>query len=239
MNLTKKDLNFLKTVVNTAKENGHSVNHELLSKEASNAVKQHKFENDDGGDLFSKAKQVVSKFFSINEDWNWKRNLKGAFLVYLPEIPTYFIPSYTQSKKTGCAKDLKHGEGIRGLLTGMLEGVAVGAIVSGKDMKAGKIVPFALLGAAIQLMSSLTLPKVGEKVGTFVYNKRKYAEKLEEIIDIPFGNEPTPEQLKTLQKPQTPAQLTAPQKPQAPNTNQPQFKGAMPYNQFNRGSLRV
>lgn len=191
------------------------------------------------------AKKVVGKFFSIDENWSWKRNLFGAFLVYCPEIPAYFIPSYTQAKNTGCAKDLKHGEGVRGLVTGGLEGLAVGAIVSGKDMTARKIAPYFVLGAAIQFMSSLILPKVGEKVGTFVYNKRKYAEKLEEIIDIPFGNEPTAEQLTALQKPQTPAQLAAPQKsqspqkPQAPNANQPQFKGVMPYNQFNRGSLKV
>ena len=170
--------------------------------------------------LYEGTKQVIGKFFSINEKWSWKRNLVGALMVYCPEIPAYFIPSYTQAKQTGSAKDLKHGEGIRGLLTGGLEGIAVGALVSGKDMKAGKIVPYMLLGAALQLMSSLMLPRVGEKVGTFVYNKHKYAQKLEEIIDIPFGNEPTPAQL---------------QKPQALSNNPPQFKGRLPYS----GSLSV
>lgn len=192
--------------------------------------------------LYEGAKQVVGKFFSIDEKWSWKRNLLGAFLVYLPEIPAYFIPSYTQSKNTGCAKDLKHGEGIRGLITGGLEGLAVGAIVSGKEMSVKKIAPYFLLGAILQFGSSLVLPIIGEKVGKFAYNKRKYTQKLEEIIDIPFGNElqgQVPGQIQVSQKPQTPAQLATPQKPQSPASNQQQFKGLMPYNQFNRGSLKI
>lgn len=242
MSLVKEDLNSVKIVVKALQEHGEELKQKVFSAEAWKAIKDHKLGASESRDLFSKAKQVVGKFFSIDENWTWQRNLLGAFLVYLPEIPTYFIPSYTQAKKTGCAKDLKHGEGIRGILTGMLEGVAVGAIVSGKDMKAGKIVPFALLGATIQLMSSLTLPKIGEKVGAFVYNKRKYAEKLEEIIDIPFGSDPTTAQLQAAQKLQAPVQVSAskkPQAPQAPNANQPQFKGSMPYNQFNRGNLKI
>lgn len=186
-------------------------------------------------------KEVGGKFFSTNKEWSWKRNLIGAFLVYCPEIPAYFIPSYTQSKNTGCAKDLKHGEGIRGLMTGGLEGLAVGAIVSGKEMSVKKIAPYFLLGAIIQFGSSLVLPIIGEKVGKFVYNKHKYAQKLEELIDIPFGNEPTPEQFQAMQKlqtPQTPAQLAAPQKPQAPNNNPVQFKGNMHYNIYS-GNLKI
>lgn len=176
-------------------------------------------------------KNVFNEFFSTKKEWTMRRNIIGAFLVYLPEIPAYFIPSYTQSKNTGCAKDLKHGEGIRGLLTGGLEGMAVGAIVSKEHIRAGKIIPFAIFGAAVQLMSSLILPKIGEKVGTFVYNKRKYAEKLEEIIDLPFGSDPTQPQVQVVQKPQAPAQLAAPQKPQLPNNNNPmQFKGNVHYN---------
>lgn len=187
-------------------------------------------------------KEVANKFFSTDKTWTWTRNILGAAMVYAPEIPAYFIPSYTQAKKTGCAKDLKHGEGIRGILTGGLEGMAVGAIVSGKDMKFSKIAPFIVFGAAIQFMSSLILPKIGERVGAFAYNKRKYAEKLGEIIDIPFGNElqgQVPGQVQTPQKLQTPAQLDAPQKPQTLTSPQQQFKGLMTYNQFNRGSLKI
>lgn len=191
-------------------------------------------------------KEVGGKFFSTNKEWSWKRNLIGALLVYCPEIPAYFIPSYTQSKNTGCAKDLKHGEGVRGLLTGGLEGLAVGAIVSGKEMSVKKITPYFLLGAVLQFASSLVLPVIGEKVGKFVYNKRKYAEKLEEIIDIPFGSDPTqpqvPAQLSAPQKPQSPqapALLAAPQKPQAPKNNPVQFKGSMQYNVISRGNLKI
>lgn len=248
MTLPKKELDCLKVMVKAVQEHGGVVEQKLLSGDSLNAIKEHKLDVADAVDFLGKAKQVVGKFFSIDENWSWKRNLLGAFLVYCPEIPAYFIPSYTQAKNTGCAKDLKHGEGVRGLITGGLEGLAVGAIVSGKEMSFKKIAPFFALGAILQFGSSLVLPKIGEKVGTFVHNKRKYAEKLEEIIDIPFGSDPTTAQLQTAQKPQVPIQLSAPQRPQspqkpqatqAPNANQPQFKGVMPYNQFNRGSLKV
>lgn len=248
VNTLNKELKCLETMINSASKQDYKAVKSWLNDDALDVINKNKLAGveHDAPKCFSESfKKVVGKFFSINEKWSWKRNLFGAFLVYCPEIPAYFIPSYTQSKKTGTAKDLKHGEGIRGLVTGGLEGLAVGAIVSGKEMTTGKIAPYFVLGAVLQFMSSLILPKVGEKVGTFVYNKRKYAEKLEEIIDIPFGNEPTPEQLTALQKPQTPAQLSAPQKtqspqkPQAPNASQAQFKGAVPYNQFNRGNLKV
>lgn len=193
-------------------------------------------------DLIGKIKFTFREFFSIPKDASLKRAAIGAFLVYLPEIPAYFIPSFTQSKNTGCAKDLKHGEGVRGLLTGCLEGLAVGAIALKEKLSVKRVVPFMLLGAGLQFMSSLVMPRLGEKLGTFAYNKRKYTEKLGEIIDIPFGNDPQGEvltQIQTSQKPQAPAQITAPQKPQALASNQVQFKGAMPYNQFNRGSLKI
>lgn len=172
--------------------------------------------------LYNVFKNVFNEFFSTKKEWTMRRNIIGAFLVYLPEIPAYFIPSYTQSKKTGSAKDLKHGEGIRGLITGALEGVAVGAIVSKKDIKFEKIVPFAIFGAAVQFMSSMILPRIGEKVGTFVYNKRKYAEKLEEIVDIPFSGEQTQQ-----------TQLAT------PNVNKTPFKGLMPYNKSYSGNLKI
>lgn len=172
--------------------------------------------------VYEAIKFVFGKFFSTSKEWSWKRNLIGALMVYCPEIPTYFIPAYTQAKGTGSAKDLKKGEGIRGLLTGGLEGMAVGAIVSGKEMKAKQIIPFVLFGAVVQLISSLTLPLVGEKVGKFAYNKRKYAEKLEQIVDIPFSGE-QPQQ----------AQIAA------PNSNQPQFKGASPYGKTYSGNLKI
>lgn len=239
MTLINAELDSLKVAAKAIQEHGGCIKQKFFSDEAWETIKGLKLGASESGAFFSKAKQVVGKFFSIDGSWSWGRNLLGAFLVYCPEIPAYFIPSYTQAKKTGSAKDLKHGEGVRGLITGGLEGLAVGAIVSGKKMSAQKIAPYFVLGATIQFMSSLILPKIGEKVGTFVYNKHKYAEKLEEIIDIPFGNEPTPAQLQATQNPQAPAQLSAPQKPNSPNNNTAQFKGAMPYVKVNSGSLKI
>lgn len=222
MTLIKAESDSLKIAAKAIQEHGGCIKQKFFSDEAWATIKGLKLDASESGDFFSKAKQVVGKFFSIDEGWSWKRNLLGAFLVYLPEIPAYFIPSYTQAKNTGGAKDLKHGEGIRGLITGALEGLAVGAIVSGKKMSFEKIAPFALFGAVVQLFSSLTLPIIGEKVGAFAYNKRKYAEKLEEIIDIPFTGDQT-----------QPTQLAN------PNSNQPQFKGAMPYAKPYSGSLKI
>lgn len=250
--LVTDEINSLKTIVKASLEHGEKLKPNLFSNDSLKAIKDLKLDFEPKKDFLDKAKQVVGKFFSIDENWTWKRNLFGAFLVYLPEIPAYFIPSYTQAKKTGTAKDLKHGEGVRGLITGGLEGLAVGAIVSGKEMSPRKIAPFFLLGAIIQFGSSLVLPRIGEKVGTLVYNKHKYAEKLEEIIDIPFSGDPNqPTQLTSPQKIQAPAltaatpntqaqaQLNAPQNPQTPTSIQPQFKGSMPYNKFYSGSLKV
>lgn len=173
-------------------------------------------------DLVGKVKYTFREFFSVPEKTSLKRAAIGAFLVYLPEIPAYFIPSFTQAKNTGGAKDLKRGEGVRGLITGGLEGLAVGAIALKEKLSPRTVVPFMLLGAALQFASSLVMPRLGEKLGQFAYNKRKYKEKLEEIIDIPFtGDQNQPTQLTT------------------PNSNQPQFKGAMPYGAFNRGSLKI
>lgn len=193
--------------------------------------------------LLDRVKHTFREFFSIPKNASMKRAAIGAFLVYLPEIPAYFIPSFTQAKNSGCAKDLKHGEGVRGLITGGLEGLAVGAIALKEKLSVKNVIPFILLGSALQFLSSLIMPRLGEKLGTFAYNKRKYAEKLEEIIDLPFGSDPTQPQVQALQKPQTMASLQAkpqaPQSPQVPNINQPQFKGAMAYNQFHRGSLKI
>jgi len=171
--------------------------------------------------LYNGFKDVFNEFFSTKKQWTMRRNIIGALLVYIPEIPAYFIPSYTQAKQTGNAKDLKKGEGIRGLVTGGLEGMAVGAIVSKETIKVGKLIPFAIFGAAVQFMSSMLLPRVGEKVGKYVYNKRAYANKIDGAIEIPLGSEPMQTQLTT------------------PNSNSPQFKGKMPYSRISGTSLRI
>lgn len=120
-------------------------------------------------------KDIVFHFFAMNENWPVGRCLMGAFMVHLPEYPTYIIPAFSQAKATGEAKELKKGEGIRGLLTGGLEGVAIGALVSGQNIKIKEMGPYILLGAGLQLFSSTVFPWVGEKIGRSVYlmNKTK------------------------------------------------------------------
>ena len=113
--------------------------------------------------------QIIYNFFGMNRNWGLSRNLFGGFLVHSPEYPTYFIPAYTQAKATGNAGDLKKGEGIRGLITGGLEGIAVGALVSGRRLKPGEMVPYLLLGAGLQYISSKVFPWLGEKAGQRVY----------------------------------------------------------------------
>jgi len=117
------------------------------------------------------AKEIFYHFFGMNENWNLGRNIAGGLMVHCPEWPTYFIPAYTQSKATGDASDLKKGEGARGILTGGLEGIAVGALVSGRMLKPKEMVPYIILGAALQLFSSKIFPWAGEKLGRIEYNK--------------------------------------------------------------------
>lgn len=117
------------------------------------------------------AKEIFFHFFGMNESWPLGRNILGGFMVHSPEYPTYFIPAYTQAKATGDASELKKGEGPRGLITGGLEGVAVGALVSGRVLKLGEMIPYIFLGAALQLFSGKVFPWIGEKMGRAVYNK--------------------------------------------------------------------
>lgn len=116
-------------------------------------------------------KHIFYNFLAMDESWTRKRNILGALMVDLPEWPAYFIPSFTQAKTTGDAKDLKKGEGIRGLLTGGLEGLAVGALISGKDLKRKELIPCIAFGAGLQFISSKVFPIIGEKMGSFIYHK--------------------------------------------------------------------
>lgn len=121
------------------------------------------------------AKVTACEFLSLDKGlkaskpWPMWRNIIGASLVILPEVPTYFIPAFNQAKATGNAKELKKGEGPRGLITGGLEGVAVGAITSGREIDPRKLVPFIILGAAMQFVSSKVFPIVGENLGKIIY----------------------------------------------------------------------
>lgn len=126
----------------------------------------------------TKSKKTVGDmffhFFGMNDTWSTGRNLLGMFLVHSPEYPTYFIPAYTQAKATGSAHELKKGEGARGVITGGLEGLAVGALVSGKILKPNEMIPYIIMGAGLQLFSSKVFPWIGEKVGQFEYKKNTF-----------------------------------------------------------------
>ena len=90
-------------------------------------------------------------------------------MVHSPEYPTYFIPAFTQAKANGDAGDLKKGEGVRGIITGCMEGIAVGAIVSGKSFKMKEMAPYMACGAALQYFSCKVFPLLGEKCGKIIY----------------------------------------------------------------------
>lgn len=113
--------------------------------------------------------EIFLNFFGMNENWPIWRSMLGGALVHSPEYPTYFIPAYTQAKATGDAGELKKGEGPRGLITGGLEGLAVGALVSGKNLKPREMVPYVILGAGLQYISSKFFPWLGEKWGRAIY----------------------------------------------------------------------
>lgn len=138
-------------------ENSASVYAEYLKKTAN--IDPDKFD----------AKKVIFNFFGMNKTWPIWRNLAGGLMVHSPEYPTYFIPAYTQAKASGEAKDLKKGEGPRGLITGGLEGVAVGALVSGRHLHWKQMGPYILLGAGLQYFSSKFFPWLGEKMGREIY----------------------------------------------------------------------
>lgn len=142
----------------------------LLSQNALEKIEKHKMINlKDKKSL----KEMFYHFFGMDEHWPIWRNLLGGFMVHSPEYPTYFIPAFTQASATGEAKDLKKGEGFRGILTGALEGIAVGALVSGRRLKFSEMGPYILMGAGLQYFSSKFFPWIGEKMGRQVYNNKK------------------------------------------------------------------
>ena len=116
-------------------------------------------------------KKIAYDFLAMDKSWSAGRNILGALMVDLPEWPAYFIPSFTQAKNTGDAKNLKKGEGIRGLLTGGLEGLAVGALISGEKLNAKKLGMCIAFGAGMQFISSKIFPIIGEKIGSLIYHK--------------------------------------------------------------------
>ena len=150
-------------------------------------------------DTAQNAKDICLKFFGLNENWSLGKNLFIGALVQLPDIPSYFMPAYTQSKSTGDAKALKKGEGTRGLLTGSLEGVAVGALVSGRKLVKNPLtmVPYILLGAGVQFISSKIFPFIGEKAGQYFYRKNHPSPNTKIISDLASNSAQKPAVLNT------------------------------------------
>jgi len=140
-----------------------------LAPEYLDVIKKHNLANIESTN--KNAKEIFFNFFGMNENWPLGRNILGALMVHCPEWPTYFIPAYTQAKSSGDAHELKKGEGARGLITGGLEGIAVGALVSGRMLKPKEMGPYIVLGAALQLFSSKLFPWLGEKLGKIQYDK--------------------------------------------------------------------
>lgn len=140
----------------------------IFSQDALETIKENKLVNIPEAKSF---KEVAMNFFGMNSLWSNPRNWLGFFMVHAPEYPTYLIPAFTQARATGDAKELKKGEGYRGLFTGGLEGIAVGALVSGNKLRTKEMIPYIILGAGLQLFSSKFFPWVAEKAGRAVYNK--------------------------------------------------------------------
>ena len=135
--------------------------------------------------------EIFYDFFGMDKTWSLKRNLLGGFLVHSPEYPTYFIPAFTQAKATGDAHELKKGEGPRGLLTGALEGLAVGALVSGEKFNKKHIFVCVLLGMSLQFLSSKVFPWLGEKIGRQEYKNNLKANQKNSAQNLPNPENPT------------------------------------------------
>lgn len=176
----------------------------------------------EGFEANKNAKEIFYHFFGMNENWKWGRNIAGMIMVHSPEYPTYFIPTYTQTSQTGNPGHVKKGEIPRGLITGGLEGVAIGALVSGAKLKPKEMVPYIILGAALQFLSSTLFPWLGEKVGRGVYRRRVASGKI------------NPEEQSVPQKKEIAKDL---EKPQAPV--KPSFSGSNPCRTFRSSGLRI
>lgn len=175
---------------------------------------------------FPTAYNTTMEFFGMKKKWLCKRNLLGAFLVIIPEIPAYFIPAFSQARATGDATDIKKGEGPRGLITGGLEGVAVSAIVAGEKITLKHIYPFVILGAGLQFVSSKVFPIVGEKFGRMIYK-----DSIRKTGKPPKCKNSKPQQTTEIEKKDNPAKLDMVSKsPQIKSTPlvTPQFNSTQP-----------
>lgn len=197
--------------------------YKTLSKKEQQSVLKNLF-SDNAQEVISKEKMLAFEpnkslrdifchFFGMNENWKWGRNIGGMIMVHSPEYPTYFIPAYTQASATGDASELKKGEGPRGLITGALEGIAIGALVSGEHLKPREMIPYIILGAGLQLFSSKVFPWIGEKMGRHVYHKRQREIAQQQVVT---------------------------EKPVAqPNVSEPKFTGKNPYYTFSCNRMKI
>ncbi len=169
MALPKKDVEHITNIFKTVPgiTNGSIKN--IFSQDAWEVIRKNKLAKMDD---HKGAKEVFYNFFGMNENWKWGRNIGGLIMVHCPEYPTYFIPTYSQTSQTGNPGHVKNGEKFRGVLTGGLEGLAVGALVSGEKLKGREMVPYIILGAVLQLISSTLFPWLGEIVGKRVYKDK-------------------------------------------------------------------
>lgn len=169
MALNKETVGVLGTVVNAMPKKSQELMRDIFSQDALEVIK-----NDKMYDVKTtkNLKEIFFNFFGMNKNWKLGRNIGGMFMVHCPEYPTYFIPSFSQSKDTGEASHVKKGEIPRGLITGGLEGIAVGALVSGEKLRGKEMIPYVFLGAGLQLISCTLFPWLGEKCGKYLYNKK-------------------------------------------------------------------
>ena len=116
---------------------------------------------------------------------NGKRNAIAAALTFAPNIPSYVIPAYSQASKTGDAENIEKLEGIRGVLTGGLDGAAIGALTARKNgLTAQRIGIFIGIGALLDYISSTILPPLGERLGKKVYQLKQDKNKTDETKPV-------------------------------------------------------
>lgn len=215
MPFPKEILAALETIIDQVKLTPEAMKM-IFSEDAYHALEHHKL-----ADIQSEKgpKEIIYNFFGMKDYWKTGRNILGMIMVHSPEYPTYFIPAFTQTKETGDSGHIKKGEGVRGLITGALEGIAVGALVSGAKIKPREMVPYIVLGAALQYASSKLFPWLGEKAGLYLYNQ-----KLNKTSALN-------QSVKTVDKPLTTVNAI---KPVAP-----QFKGRNLYNNYSVKKLGI
>lgn len=142
-------------------------------------------------------RSTLHEAYGIAEKTPLRKNAIAATICYLPCIPNYMIPAYSQTVETGSAKGVKKREGLRGILTGALDGAAIGAITArGMKLTFKRVAVFAAVMACADYISSKFLPILGEKLGKMVYNMKQKKNKLAQtgannVTQPAFASAPT------------------------------------------------